>query len=100
VSTDRSYSAEWIVEAPSTTTGVLPLADFGKVAFNSCSATLNYKRRPIRDFTYDLLTMENLQSRTQSGSLQVKQRWVQFQCDLEALLAVLRVIWQTGRRWP
>lgn len=34
-------SAEWIVEAPSSGSGVLPLADFGTVTFSACSATLS-----------------------------------------------------------
>jgi hypothetical protein len=33
-------SAEWIVEAP-WSSGVLPLANFGKVTFTGCSATVN-----------------------------------------------------------
>lgn len=31
-------SAEWIAEAPSSSSGVLPLADFGTVNFSSCTA--------------------------------------------------------------
>jgi hypothetical protein len=41
-------SAEWIVEAPSSGSGVLPLADFGKVTFSSCSATLSGTAGPIQ----------------------------------------------------
>jgi hypothetical protein len=81
-STAQRSSAEWIVEAPSTTTEVLPLADFGKVTFNSCSATINYKRGPIRDFTYDLLTMETFNrvpkavpSRLSSGGSSFTVTW-------------------------
>jgi hypothetical protein len=40
-------SAEWIVEAPSSITGVLPLADFGKVTFTQASATINDVTGPI-----------------------------------------------------
>jgi hypothetical protein len=34
-------SAEWIAEAPSSSGGILPLADFGTVNFSSSTATLN-----------------------------------------------------------
>src|SRR5438876_35528 len=34
-------SAEWIAEAPSSSGGVLPLADFGTVSFSADTATLN-----------------------------------------------------------
>jgi len=34
-------SAEWIVEAPSSNSGVLPLANFGTVTFTSATATIN-----------------------------------------------------------
>jgi hypothetical protein len=34
-------SAEWIAEAPSSRSGVLPLANFGTVYFTGCTATLN-----------------------------------------------------------
>jgi Peptidase A4 family len=34
-------SAEWIAEAPSSSGGILPLANFGTVNFSSCTATLN-----------------------------------------------------------
>jgi large repetitive protein len=45
---DRS-SAEWIVEAPSSTYGVLPLANFGSVTFTDASATINGKTGSIGD---------------------------------------------------
>jgi hypothetical protein len=41
-------SAEWIVEAPSSSSGVLPLADFGTVTFTSCSATISGVTGPIQ----------------------------------------------------
>ena len=34
-------SAEWIVEAPSSMTGILPLANFSSVAFSNATATIN-----------------------------------------------------------
>ena len=40
-------SAEWVVEAPSSNDGVLPLANFGSVAFTSASATINGKTGAI-----------------------------------------------------
>jgi Peptidase A4 family len=40
-------SAEWIAEAPSSYSGVLPLADFGTVNFSNASATVNGVAGPI-----------------------------------------------------
>ena len=40
-------SAEWIVEAPSSNSGVLPLANFSSVAFTNASATINGVSGPI-----------------------------------------------------
>lgn len=40
VSNAARSSAEWIAEAPSSTRGVLPLADFGTVNFTNCFASL------------------------------------------------------------
>ena len=34
-------SAEWIAEAPSSSGGILPLADFGTVSYSSCTTTVN-----------------------------------------------------------
>jgi len=42
-------SAEWIVEAPSSNSGVLPLANFGTVAFTNASATIDGTTGPIND---------------------------------------------------
>ena len=40
-------SAEWVVEAPSSNWGVLPLANFGSVTFTSATATINGVTGPI-----------------------------------------------------
>jgi hypothetical protein len=40
-------SAEWIVEAPSSNSGVLPLANFGSVSFTNAQATINGVAGPI-----------------------------------------------------
>lgn len=40
-------SAEWIVEAPSSNSGVLPLADFGNETFIDCKATIGSFSSPI-----------------------------------------------------
>jgi len=37
------YSAEWIMEAPSSSTAVLPLAAFGTINFTNCAATIGGK---------------------------------------------------------
>jgi hypothetical protein len=39
-SSAKQNSAEWIVEAPSSNFGILPLADFGTELFSSCTATI------------------------------------------------------------
>lgn len=52
-------SAEWVVEAPSTQTGVLPLADFSEVSLTKCEATINGVTGSISDSQWadDALTM-------------------------------------------
>ncbi len=57
-------SAEWIVEAPSSNQGVLPLAHFSPVTMSNCQATMNGITGPINSsyWQHDPLTMT-----TQSG---------------------------------
>ena len=43
----KELSAEWIAEAPSSSKGVLPLADFGAVSFSAASATISGTTGPI-----------------------------------------------------
>jgi len=50
-------SAEWIVEAPSSNFGVLPLANFGTVAFTGCAAKVGITTGPISSFTYEQINM-------------------------------------------
>lgn len=50
-------SAEWVMEAPSSSSGVLPLANFGTINFSSCSATLNGTTGAISSWPYDPITM-------------------------------------------
>ncbi len=54
-------SAEWIVEAPSSAGGVLPLADFNTVTFTNCLVTINERTGEInnKSWVHDPLTMEN-----------------------------------------
>jgi hypothetical protein len=40
-------SAEWIMEAPSSGSGVLPLADFGNATFTNCEATISGISAPL-----------------------------------------------------
>jgi hypothetical protein len=42
-------SAEWIVEAPSSSRGVLPLANFGTVTITNAQATINQSTGPINN---------------------------------------------------
>lgn len=60
-------SAEWIVEAPSSSSGVLPLATFSAAPFGqvntrftsspNCYATVSSKNAPIGSFSYNTITM-------------------------------------------
>jgi hypothetical protein len=45
-------SAEWIMEAPSSYFGVLPMADYNSVAFSNCAATLEGVTGPINDASW------------------------------------------------
>ena len=40
VTNAKEESAEWIAEAPSSSSGILPLANFGTVTFSGCTATI------------------------------------------------------------
>jgi hypothetical protein len=57
----KKSSAEWIAEAPSSTSGVLPLANFGTVTFSGCQATINGNTGPINydSWQYDAITMSS-----------------------------------------
>jgi hypothetical protein len=44
-------SAEWVVEAPSSNSGVLPLANFGTASFTAASATINGATGSIGSFS-------------------------------------------------
>jgi hypothetical protein len=55
----QESSAEWIVEAPSYSYRILPLADFGTVTFTNTQATLNGHIGTLNDasWQHDALTM-------------------------------------------
>ena len=40
LSQHQEYPAEWVGEAPSSYSGVLPLANFGQVTFSSCTTNI------------------------------------------------------------
>ena len=52
-------SAEWVAEAPSSSSGVLPLANFGTMTFSGAQATINGHTGTISDASWqnDLITM-------------------------------------------
>jgi hypothetical protein len=50
-------SAEWIAEAPSSSSGVLPLADFGTWTESGATVTEGSTAGVISSFTYDEITM-------------------------------------------
>lgn len=64
----KRSSAEWIVEAPSSSKGVLPLADFQTVTFSNCTATISNSTGPInsRAWIDDPLTMATAQGATKA----------------------------------
>jgi hypothetical protein len=56
--TPDRMSVEWVVEAPSSDSGILPLADFGTITFTDCSATIGKTSGTISALpTYDSMTM-------------------------------------------
>lgn len=65
-------SAEWIVEAPSSNSGILPLANFGSTTFTDAYATINGTTGAIDNSAWQLYAI-NLQTRSQvmasTGSL-------------------------------
>lgn len=52
-------SAEWIIEAPSSSSGVLPLADFNAIHFSTAEATINGQSGSINNAAWknDAITM-------------------------------------------
>lgn len=59
-------SAEWIVEAPSDGSGVLPLANFVSATLTNCSATISNKTGPIN---YVLWKFDQLNMVTSGGTV-------------------------------
>ena len=57
-------SAEWVVEAPSSNRGVLPLANFGSVTFTNAYATINGTTGPIDNTGWQTYSI-NMTSRSQ-----------------------------------
>ncbi len=62
----KRNSAEWIVEAPATANGILPLANFKQTVLSDCTATINGTTNSINGgkWQFDKLVME-----TKSGGL-------------------------------
>jgi len=65
----KRNSAEWIIEAPATAKGILPLADFKQTTLTDCQATINGKTSGINEggWSHDKLVME-----TKSGTLKAE----------------------------
>jgi hypothetical protein len=55
--TSSHSSAEWVVEAPSSGSGILPLDNFGNVAFTNASATQNGKTVNLSEAKAQPITM-------------------------------------------
>lgn len=58
ISANRS-SAEWIAEAPTGVSGILPLVDFGTVHFTGCAATISGVAHTVGGFSNIQLWMVN-----------------------------------------
>lgn len=65
-SSAKRSSAEWIVEAPATTDGVLPLAHFSTVELSECKATINGKTGSLNDGNWQ---SEALNMQTKKGAM-------------------------------
>jgi hypothetical protein len=63
VANPRESSAEWIVEAPSSNAGVLPLANFGTVTFTNATATINGVTGAIDDSSWKSTAINMVSSR-------------------------------------
>jgi Peptidase A4 family len=61
-------SAEWIQEAPSSVSGVLPLANFGTISFSGASATVSGTTGPA-DNSWSGSTLNQVDMVTKTGSL-------------------------------
>jgi len=78
VSSAARSSAEWIAEAPSSSSGVLPLADFGTVQFGNqttgvtgtCGATIGGTTAPIGSFagTQQITMINNAGTKTKAST--------------------------------
>jgi hypothetical protein len=55
--TSSHSSAEWVVEAPSSVGGILPLDNFGNVSFDEASATLNGQSANLSQMNAQPITM-------------------------------------------
>ncbi len=62
-------SAEWIVEAPVTQAGIAPLANFDKVYFSQCYATINSRDGPMGSFS--LIETSMLGQSTQTRAIPI-----------------------------
>ena len=61
-------SAEWIVEAPSSSSGILPLANFGSVTFTNASATINGTTGPINSSSWQSASINMASGSTTEAS--------------------------------
>ncbi len=64
-------SAEWIQEAPSSFSGVLPLANFGKINFSGANATVNGTPGPA-DNSWSGTTLYQVNMVTNTGALKAQ----------------------------
>lgn len=73
VKTAKRAPAEWIAEAPTGSSGILPLTDFGSVTFTNATATILGSTHSIGGFNNIALTMWNVshtQVKAKAGTLQ------------------------------
>jgi hypothetical protein len=81
----KNQTAEWIVEAPSSESGVLPLAKFSKITMSNCMATIKGIKGPIKAHhrKYDAITMvtegqiiKSLPSKLSSNGTKFSVTWL------------------------
>ena len=67
----RGLSAEWIAEAPSNSSGVLPLTKFGTWTLTGATVKAGSKSGTIKTFPHQKIIMENDngQVKAQTGAL-------------------------------
>ncbi|MGC9260506.1 MAG: G1 family glutamic endopeptidase [Phycisphaerae bacterium] len=110
LSTHRSYStvqvsaagqrssAEWIAEAPSSSSGVLPLANFGTVTFSNAAATMDGSAGSISSFSAVAINLVS-SSRLKATTSALNSAGTSFSVSTSSPVTTRSPFpWQRGRR--